>query len=369
MFSQDDHRWMSRALELARRGIYTTAPNPSVGCVLVNEGEVVGEGYHQRAGEPHAEVHALRAAGELARGATAYVTLEPCSHYGRTPPCANALIEAGVARVVAAMVDPNPQVGGRGLRLLAEAGIETAHGLLAAEAEALNPGFFKRMRTGFPRVTLKMGASLDGRTAMASGESQWITSPEARRDVQRLRARHDAVLSTATTVLADDASLTVRWDELPESVKAVYPIDRLRQPVRVLVDSKNRLTPAQSLFGTGGEVWLARHTADGTWPASVRETLVPRLGEGLDLVSLFMVLARQNINSVLVEAGASLAGALINAGLVDELVLYQAPKLLGDAGRGLCHLPGLEKLSRAPRLELTDVRRVGPDIRITAKVV
>ena len=195
MFSQDDYQWMSRALELARRGRYNAAPNPCVGAVLVKAGVVVGEGWHQRAGEPHAEVYALYAAGEEARGATAYVTLEPCSHHGRTPPCAEALIKAGVTRVVAAMVDPNPQVGGRGLRMLSEAGIKTDFGVLSAEAEALNPGFFKRMRTAFPQVTVKLGASLDGRTAMASGESQWITSPEARRDVQRLRARHDAVLS------------------------------------------------------------------------------------------------------------------------------------------------------------------------------
>lgn len=369
MFSQDDHRWMSRALELARRGTYTTAPNPCVGCVLVKEGVVVGEGYHQRAGEPHAEVHALRAAGEQARGATAYVTLEPCSHFGRTPPCANALIDAGVARVVAAMVDPNPQVAGRGLRILSDAGIETAHGLLSSEAEALNPGFFKRMRTGFPRVTVKLGASLDGRTAMASGESQWITSAAARRDVQRLRARHDAVLSSATTVLADDASLTVRWDELPTGVKQHYPQAALRQPKRIIIDSQNRLTPNQSLFGKPGEVWLARHTRDGQWPESVREVVVPKLGAGLDLVSLFMQLARDNINAVLVEAGPSLAGALLNAGLVDEVVLYQAPILMGDAGRGLFHLPGLERLARAPKLEVTDLRRVGPDIRITAKVI
>ena len=368
MFSQDDYQWMSRALELARRGRYTTAPNPCVGAVLVKAGVVVGEGWHQRAGEPHAEVYALHAAGEEARGATAYVTLEPCSHHGRTPPCAEALIKAGVTRVVAAMVDPNPQVGGRGLRMLSEAGIKTDFGLLSAEAEALNPGFFKRMRTAFPQVTVKLGASLDGRTAMASGESQWITSPEARRDVQRLRARHDAVLSSAETVLADGASLNVRWDELPVSVKASYPRETLRQPLRVIVDSQNRLTPDLPLFQSDSPVLLARHKVDGDWPAWVQQLTLPLLDGKLDLVSLFMLLAKQNINSVLVEAGPRLCGALLAKGLVDELVLYQAPKLLGDEGRGLFHLPELTKLFQAPKLQFKDVRLVGQDIRITAKI-
>lgn len=209
-----DEFYMARAFELARLGRFTTAPNPNVGCVIVRDGEIVGEGYHLRAGEPHAEVHALRMAGDKARGATAYVTLEPCSHHGRTPPCADALVAAGVTRVVAAMQDPNPQVAGRGLYKLQQAGVEVRHGLMLAEAEAVNLGFLKRMRTGFPYVQLKLGASLDGRTAMASGESQWITSPEARQDVQRLRAQSAAILSTSATVLADDPSLTVRWDEL-----------------------------------------------------------------------------------------------------------------------------------------------------------
>lgn len=368
MFSQDDYQWMSRALELARRGRYTTAPNPCVGCVLVKDGVVVGEGWHQRAGQPHAEVYALHGAGEAALGATAYVTLEPCSHHGRTPPCAEALIEAGVARVVAAMVDPNPQVGGRGLRMLSEAGIKTDFGLLSAEAEALNPGFFKRMRTGFPQVTVKLGASLDGRTAMASGESQWITSPEARRDVQRLRARHDAVLSSAETVLADKASLTVRWDELPPSVKVAYPRESLRQPLRVVIDSQNRLTPDLPLFASPGPVLLARLQSDGEWPESVQQMVLPRLEERVDLVSLFMLLAKQGINSVLVEAGPRLCGALLEKGLVDELVLYQAPKLLGDEGRGMFQLPGLARLFQAPKLTLKDVRLVGQDIRITARL-
>ena len=211
------------ALKLAQRGRFTTHPNPNVGCVIVKDGEIVGEGYHQRAGEPHAEVHALRMAGEKAKGATAYVTLEPCSHHGRTPPCCDALIAAGVARVVASMQDPNPQVAGRGLYRLQQAGIDVSHGLMMSEAEQLNKGFLKRMRTGFPYIQLKLGASLDGRTAMASGESQWITSPQAQRDVQRQRAQSHAILTSSATVLADDPALTVRWSELDEQTQALYP--------------------------------------------------------------------------------------------------------------------------------------------------
>ncbi|WP_016585186.1 bifunctional diaminohydroxyphosphoribosylaminopyrimidine deaminase/5-amino-6-(5-phosphoribosylamino)uracil reductase RibD, partial [Yersinia pestis] len=233
---QPDEFYMARAFELARLGRFTTSPNPNVGCVLVRDGEIVGEGYHLRAGEPHAEVHALRMAGEKARGATAYVTLEPCSHYGRTPPCADALVAAGVIRVVAAMQDPNPEVAGRGLYKLKQAGIAVDHGLMLAEAEAVNLGFLKRMRTGFPYVQLKMAASLDGRTAMASGESQWITSPQARQDVQRFRAESSAILSTSATVLADDPSLTVRWQDLDAETQVLYPHDSVRQPVKIILD-------------------------------------------------------------------------------------------------------------------------------------
>lgn len=363
-----DEIWMARALELARRGRFTTTPNPNVGCVIVHHGEVVGEGYHFRAGEPHAEVHALRMAGEKAKGATAYVTLEPCSHHGRTPPCCDALIAAGVSRVVAAMQDPNPEVAGRGLYRLQQAGIEVTHGLMMQEAEAINRGFLKRMRTGFPWVQLKMGASLDGRTAMASGESQWITSPEARRDVQRLRAESSAILSTSATVLADNPSLTVRWQELSQEIRTDYALDTLRQPVRVVIDSHNQLTPQHRIISQPGETWLARQQADSLhWPENVEQFTVPRHNGQADLVSLMMLLGRRQINSVWVEAGATLAGALLAAGVVDELIVYMAPKLLGDTARGLCHLPGLAHLADAPAFAFSDIRQVGPDLRLTLK--
>lgn len=361
-----DERYMARALELARRGRFTTTPNPNVGCVIVREGEIVGEGWHQRAGEPHAEVHALRMAGDKALGATAYVTLEPCSHHGRTPPCCDALIAAGVSRVVAAMQDPNPQVAGRGLYRLQQAGIAVSHGLMMNEAEALNRGFLKRMRTGFPWIQLKLGASLDGRTAMASGESQWITSAAARRDVQRFRAQSSAILSTSTTVLADNPSLTVRWGELNDEVRQQLDENQLRQPVRVVIDSQQRVTPQHKLITQPGETWLMRSQLDQqTWPESVSQIRVPQREGQLDLVAMMMLLGQRQINSVWVEAGATLAGALLQAGLVDELIIYLAPKLLGNAARGLCELPGLERLADVPALKFSDVRMVGEDLRLT----
>ncbi len=361
-----DELYMARALELARRGRFTTSPNPNVGCVIVRDGVIVGEGWHQRAGEPHAEVHALRMAGEQARGATAYVTLEPCSHFGRTPPCCDALINAGVTRVVAAMQDPNPEVAGRGLYRLQQAGVEVSHGLMMNEAEALNRGFLKRMRTGFPWIQLKLGASLDGRTAMASGESQWITSPQARRDVQRLRAQSSAILSTSATVLADDPSLTVRWEELDDASRAAYAREDLRQPTRVIIDSQNRVTPQHRLINLPGNTLLARLQADQQpWPEQVEQLLVPQLRQKVDLVSLLMLLGKRQLNTLWVEAGASLAGALLTAGVVDEVIVYVAPKLLGDNARGLCQLPGLSQLADAPTFSFSDVRQVGPDLRLT----
>lgn len=363
-----DEKYMARAFELARLGRFTTTPNPNVGCVIVRDGEIVGEGYHIKAGGPHAEVHALRMAGEKAQGATAYVTLEPCSHHGRTPPCADALIAAGVARVVASMQDPNPEVAGRGLYRLQQTGIEVSHGLMHSEAEAINLGFLKRMRTGFPYVQLKMAASLDGRTAMASGESQWITSAAARADVQRFRAQSSAILSSSATVLADDPSLNVRWDQLDSDTQRIYPQESLRQPLRIVIDSQNRVTPQHKMVNQPGDTWLARLAADEqTWPESTEQWVVPGRDNRVDLVLLMMQLAKRQINSIWVEAGAELAGALLQAGLVDELIVYMAPKLLGENGRALCVLPGLQSLSDAPQFILSDVRQVGADLRLRLK--
>ncbi|MGF1760393.1 bifunctional diaminohydroxyphosphoribosylaminopyrimidine deaminase/5-amino-6-(5-phosphoribosylamino)uracil reductase RibD [Photobacterium sagamiensis] len=371
MFSPIDHAMMLRAIKLAKRGRFTTAPNPNVGCVIAQGTTIVGEGYHYQAGQPHAEVFALRAAGDHAEGATAYVTLEPCSHFGRTPPCAQALINAKVSRVVCAMVDPNPQVGGRGIEMLQDAGIEVQTGLLEVDAQALNAGFIKRMKTGLPYVQLKLASSLDGCTALANGESKWITSPQARADVQRFRACAGAILSTSATVLADDPSLNVRWDELGEQIQTEYPQQSLRQPSRVIIDSQNRVTPEHQLFSLPGHSYLARAEAGlEVWPDSVTQLLIPCQpdSEQLDLSRLMAELVKQDINHIWVEAGAGLAGALLSAGLVDELIIYQAPKLMGSDSRGLIDLQGLTAMSQVPQLEITDVRMVGSDLRIIARV-
>jgi diaminohydroxyphosphoribosylaminopyrimidine deaminase / 5-amino-6-(5-phosphoribosylamino)uracil reductase len=364
--TSSDAMWMDRALALAALGRFTTTPNPNVGCVLVQDDQLVGEGWHRQAGEPHAEVHALRAAGERARGATAYVTLEPCSHYGRTPPCALALVEAGVQRVVVAMKDPNPLVAGRGLEILRSAGIEVLCGVREAEAEALNPGFIKRMKTGLPWVRVKLAASLDGRTALANGQSQWITGPAARADVQVWRARSSAILSGADTVLVDNPSLNVRWHELPTAVQAEYPEMALRQPVRVVVDSRQRLQPEARLFSLPGPVWLARHRLQGVWSNDTEQLLLPLAQSGkLDLQALLRELGQRGINEVWVEAGRQLAGALVAQQLVDELILYLAPKLLGESAQGLLALPELESLAQAPLFSLREVQPVGDDLRLT----
>lgn len=367
--SQRDRDWMQRALMLAAHGIYTTHPNPNVGCVLVDaDGVVVGEGWHHKAGEPHAEVHALRQAGLSARGATAYVTLEPCSHFGRTPPCALALIEAGVKRVVVAMQDPNPLVAGRGLQMLQQAGIAVCCGVMQAEAEAINLGFLKRMRTGLPYVRLKLAASLDGRTALANGQSQWITGPAARRDVQAWRARSSVILSGADTVLSDNPSLNVRWDELPAEVQSVYPYQALRQPLRVLVDGRGRIPASAKLFSLPGEVLVARQQAVAAWPQALTEWIGPTADNGkLDLQALMQELGRRGCNEVWVEAGRQLAGALLQAGLVDELLLYLAPKVLGDSALGLLHIAELDSLAQAPQLIWHDVQQIGDDLRLTLR--
>ncbi|CAH1558071.1 bifunctional diaminohydroxyphosphoribosylaminopyrimidine deaminase/5-amino-6-(5-phosphoribosylamino)uracil reductase RibD [Vibrio owensii] len=360
-FTPQDFEMMSRALKLAKRGIYTTAPNPNVGCVIVRDGEIVGEGHHHRAGEPHAEVHAMRMAGDKAEGATAYVTLEPCSHYGRTPPCAEGLIKAKVARVVCAMEDPNPKVAGRGFQMLRDAGVEVQVGLLENEAIELNKGFIKFMQTGMPYVQLKMAASLDGQSALSNGQSQWITSPKARQDVQRYRALSGGILSTSKTVIDDNASLNVRWDDLPSSVKAHYPQDEVRQPPRVILDRQSQLSDDLKLFNTDGERIIVSHGGD----------IAPELDKNcqVDLAATLKAVASgTHINHLWVEAGATLASSLIKANLVDELIVYLAPKLMGSDGRGLIGALGLTEMAQVIDLTITDVRMVGEDIRITATV-
>ncbi|WP_457788049.1 bifunctional diaminohydroxyphosphoribosylaminopyrimidine deaminase/5-amino-6-(5-phosphoribosylamino)uracil reductase RibD [Pseudomonas sp. PL-6] len=366
--SAQDHAFMARALQLARKGLYSTHPNPRVGCVIVRDGRIVGEGWHARAGEPHAEVHALRQAGELARGATAYVTLEPCSHFGRTPPCADGLIAAGVARVVAAMQDPNPQVAGKGLKRLAEAGIEVRSGVLESEARALNAGFVKRMESGLPLVRVKLAMSLDGRTAMASGESQWITGPAARAEVQRLRAQASVVLSGADTVLSDDARLTVRPDELGLGAELTALAQR-RPPLRVLVDGRLRVPLDKAFFLAGPALvaTCAAALARERYQQEGHELLaVPGSNGHVNLRKLLEELAARGANEVLVEAGPRLAGAFARAGLVDEYRIFMAAKLLGSSARPLLDLP-LNRMAEAPELQIVDIRAIGDDWQITAR--
>ena len=369
-FSAFDSKMMALAIQLAKRGQYTTSPNPNVGCVIVDKNnDIVGQGWHHKAGTPHAEVHALQQAGTKSLGATAYVTLEPCSHFGRTPPCANALIDAGVTRVVAAMVDPNPLVAGSGLAKLAQAGIATAHGLLQAQAEQLNRGFIKRMQTGRPWVTVKLAASLDGKTALANGQSKWITGPLARQDVQRHRAQSCAILSGSGTVMADNPSLNVRYTELGLD-RAVLSEDALRQPLKVILDGRNQLTPDLHCLQSDSPALLI-NSQNNPLPffSNVSQWQAPYDANQLDLNAVFDYLGSLQLNHIWVEAGAKLAGALLQSKLIDELILYQAPKLMGNTGQDLFAIEPLTSMQQAYTLNWTDIRQVGSDLKLSAKIV
>ena len=376
MFHPSDNQYMAQALRLAELGLFSTSPNPRVGCVLLRDGKIVGTGWHRRAGEPHAEVLALREAGEAAKGATAYVTLEPCSHVGRTPPCADALIAAEVARVVIAMQDPNPLVSGAGVEKLRAAGIVVECGLMEAEARALNPGFISRMTRGTPWVRSKIAMSLDGRTALKNGVSQWITGAEARRDVQHWRARSCAVLTGIDTVLADDPQLTVRDIEIPVRPEPVEgrALDTCpaRQPLRVVLDSQLRMPlTAKMLAGGNTLIYTAVNDTEkisALVKLDIGVCVMANAQGRVDLPAMLQDLAQRGINEVLVEAGSILNGALLQAGLVDELVLYLAPQLLGDMARGMASLGGLVRLDQRIELQWQDARQVGDDLRVLAKV-
>lgn len=360
MLTATDSQWMAQALNLAARGLNTTSPNPRVGCLIVQGDKPVSLGWHERAGEPHAEVHALQRAGEQARGATVYVTLEPCSHFGRTPPCADALIAAGVARVVCASQDPNPKVAGQGIARLRAAGIEVECGLMESEAVALNIGFYSRMERGLPWVRSKIAASLDGRTALNNGTSKWITGAAARQDVQHWRARSCAVLTGVGTILSDDPQLNVRGFATP------------RQPLRVVLDSQLRLPTSAKLL-QGGGVLVYTVSRDAERIAALQQagaevvTLREQAGQ-VNLAEALRDLAVRGMNEVLVEAGRTLNGALFRAGLVDELLLYLAPQLLGDVARGMVAVGELTALDERIELAWQDVRHVGTDLRLTARV-
>jgi diaminohydroxyphosphoribosylaminopyrimidine deaminase/5-amino-6-(5-phosphoribosylamino)uracil reductase len=351
--------FMARAVRLAEQGRASTHPNPRVGCVIARNGVIVGEGAHLKAGEPHAEVFALREAGAKARGAEVYVSLEPCAHHGRTPPCVDALIAAGVKRVWVAMQDPNPLVAGRGLARLREAGIETHVGVMGEVAAELNRGFVSRMSCGRPWVTLKLAASLDGRTAMASGESQWITGEAARADVHRLRAEAGAVMTSSATVLEDDPQLTVRLD------------GDWRQPDRIVLDTHHRVPATAKVWAEGARRFLVTADAGVAPPAPGVQVLSVAAGAGghVSLGAALEALGKAEVNEVLVECGPRLAGAFLQARLTDEIIVYLAPSLLGHDAQPLAHLPGLVRLDQRVQLKPKDVRLVGEDIRVTATLV
>jgi diaminohydroxyphosphoribosylaminopyrimidine deaminase / 5-amino-6-(5-phosphoribosylamino)uracil reductase len=360
-FSAEDHVYMTRALQLAEQGLYTTQPNPRVGCVIVKDGKVIGDGAHLKAGEPHAEIHALKQAGAAASGATLYVTLEPCSHTGRTPPCAQAIVDAGVAKVIAAMQDLNPLVAGSGLAHLQAQNIETASGLMQGQAEALNAGFISRMVRQKPFVRSKIASSLDGKTALNNGASQWITSEHARADVQHWRARSCAILTGSGTVLSDNPSMTVR------------DISINRQPLKVVVDSQLQ-TPLDAKILQGGNVLIAfavdpNDRADVLFEAGAELLCIPNQVGKVCLNTLLSHLASREINEVLVEGGEGLNGALLAAGLIDELLIYYAPKLMGSAGKGLFAVPALTQMSQAIDLQIIETRQIGADIRLRAKPI
>ncbi len=358
-FSADDHKYMTRALRLAEQGLYTTMPNPRVGCVIVKNRQILGEGAHLKAGEPHAEIHALRQAGEAAKDATLYVTLEPCSHTGRTPPCAEALVKAGVAKVVVAMQDPNPQVAGSGLALLKSNDIEVACGLMEAQARELNQGFISRMTRQVPFVRSKIAASLDGKTALNNGASQWITSESARLDVQHWRARSCAILTGAGTVLADNPSMTVR------------DIKMNRQPLKIIVDSQLSISPDAKILQNGNALiaFAATHSAkEAELLATGAELLcIPNTDGKVCLKTLLRHLASREINEVLCEGGEGLNGALMSQGLIDELLIYYAPKLMGSTAKNMFAMPEFTHMNQAIALDILDIRKVGVDIRLRAK--
>ena len=363
-FSAEDFRLMARALSLARRGLCTTHPNPRVGCVLAHHGVIVGEGWHRFSGEAHAEVLALKAAGERARGATCYVNLEPCCFHGKTPACTEALIRAGVARVVAATPDPNPRVNGHGLLALEQAGISVRTGVLADQAIELNRGFIKRMQRGLPLVTSKIAISIDGRVALRSGASQWITSAPARADVQHLRAQSSAVMTSIGTVLADDPVLTVRNP---------FRVAEFRQPVRVVLDSRLRFPGTAKMLSEPGRILVV--TGNGERDKSAMgiangaEIIASAMrGERLDLESVLNHLGRLEFNEILVEAGPTLNGALLQARLVDEMVIYIAPKLMGSEALPMARLDTIATMAECIELSILDTRAVGPDVRVRARV-
>ncbi|WP_343152551.1 bifunctional diaminohydroxyphosphoribosylaminopyrimidine deaminase/5-amino-6-(5-phosphoribosylamino)uracil reductase RibD [Buchnera aphidicola] len=360
--------YMKKAINLAKLGMFTTFPNPNVGCIIVKKSKIVGKGWHKKSGEEHAEIYALKQAKKKAKGATAYITLEPCCHYGKTPPCCKALFYAGISKVVIASKDPNPKVNGLGLLWLKKRGILIKEGVLKDEAKYINQGFFKRMKTGIPWIQLKLAMSIDGRSSLQNGKSKWITSKKSRIDVQYFRAKSNAILSTSKTILNDNPSLNIRYHEFNDKKLKKYDINKKNQPIRIIIDSKNRLTPSNKFIYTKGNIILVRLKYDNlTWPKNVKQLLVPSYKKKIDLHHLFKILGKSNINTIWIESGPSLSGALLKYKLIDELIIYIAPKLFGHHSNPLCLLDMYSEISEVPKLSFSSIQKIDSDIRIILK--
>lgn len=364
-----EKNYMKQAIQLACLGKYTTSPNPNVGCIIVKNKKIVGKGWHMKFGDNHAEINALKIAGKQANKATAYITLEPCNHYGKTPPCCKALVNAGIKKVIIATLDPNPIISGKGVLELKKQGVIVKIGLLSQEAKEINKGFFKRMKTGMPFIQLKLAISIDGKTVSANGESKWITSIKSRNDVQNFRKLNDAILSTSETVIADDPKFIVRKKFLNKKKMLISNRKCIKinnsQPLRIIIDSKNRITPKHKLFNYKNKIWLIRLKKDhNIWPKYVEQIILDSKNKIVNLKKLIYFIGKNQINNLWIESGASLAGALVKLKLIDELILYISPKILGNLSRNSFIIPEIKKISESYNFKFYDIKYINPDLRV-----
>ncbi|ARC53530.1 bifunctional diaminohydroxyphosphoribosylaminopyrimidine deaminase/5-amino-6-(5-phosphoribosylamino)uracil reductase RibD [Candidatus Riesia pediculischaeffi] len=363
--NDQDEQFMRRAISLAKRGQFTTSPNPNVGCVIVKDNKIVGESYHSKTGELHAEILAMKKSGEMIKGSTVYVTLEPCNHYGCTPPCVDELINAGISKIFVAMTDPNPQVSGKSLKKLRESGIQVVYGLLKKESEKINLGFIKRMKTGLPYITIKMAISIDGKIYSKFEECRWISSYRSRQDVQKIRARSSAILTTGSTVVADDPYLNVRWNDFTDELKHLYPKKKIRQPVRIVIDTRNEVHSEHKIVNIPGECWLFRKQTLQNDLNNTKEFSVKLDEEGkVDLIYIMKELAQKNINSILIESGSTFVSSLLTLNLFDEIILYIAPKILGNKAIGLTTISKKIELNKISKLQFVQFKKIGQDFRV-----
>ncbi|CAL4323243.1 Riboflavin biosynthesis protein RibD [Buchnera aphidicola (Symydobius americanus)] len=357
---QKDIFYMKKAIKLSKKGEYTTDPNPNVGCVIVKKKKIVGIGWHEKYGTNHAEVNAINMAGKLAKNGTAYVSLEPCNHFGKTPPCCQAIVKSGIKRVVISSMDPNPKVSGKGVKFLKKSGILITTGILKKQSEYINRGFLKRMKTGLPWIQLKLAISIDGRTAMKNGESKWITSNHARKDVHKFRSKSSAIISTSNTILTDNPLLTARYK--------IKNNDKIKQPIRIIVDSQNRVKPYHNLIKQTEKIWLIRLKKDNeTWPNHVQQILIPSYKKKINLIKLFYMLGKKEINTIWIESGSIFFSKILNLGIADEIIFYIATKMLGDTGKPSFITNKITNLKNVPNFRLEKIKRIGPDIKIILK--